>query len=239
MDYHLAQHAGTFVCDGVDFIADYYEQQKLQTEKYYKQRRLDRLQQRFRSLTENLQSRIDLKFENYIKERTGYNIDLFETLQNRVENIIKQNDIRNPKEYQDVSTMRHFYQQILAEPGKIEILNHLLAEFHKRTITVYTSKEINYFPHRFSEATSPDGKQKLTVEKSGKEENALTYIAINLKSGVSSGFYDVRGHHPNINAFWKDDYNIVVETKKEYLSFRKIRKIESQGEIINIEYIEH
>ncbi len=224
---------------GVDFIADYYEQQKLQTEKYYKQRRLDTLQQRFRSLTEGLQFRIDLEFSNYIKKTTGYDVNIFETLQNRVENIIKQNDIRNQKEYQDVSTLSRFYHQVLAEQGKIEILDHLLAEFHKRTITKYTSREINHYPNRFSEASSPDGKQKLAVEKSGKEENALTYIAIYLKNGVSSGFYDVRGHHPNITAFWKDDCNIIVETKKEYLSFRKIRKIESQGEIINIEYMEH
>jgi len=106
---YLEQHfGGSFVCDQYDPATEYYQQQKIQTEKYFKQRRLDRLQQRLASLTEGLQSRADLNFASYIKEKTGYDIDIFDVLRKRVAAIVEQNEIRSQKEFNDIGKMLRF-----------------------------------------------------------------------------------------------------------------------------------
>jgi hypothetical protein len=71
IDYLLERTAGSFICDQFDTVAEYYQQAKRQTEKYYQKGRLDRLQQKLRSMTENQRHRGDLNFGSYIKEKTG------------------------------------------------------------------------------------------------------------------------------------------------------------------------
>jgi hypothetical protein len=88
LDYLKERLGGSFVYDQYDPVTEYYQQQKVQTEKYFKQHRLDRLQQRLASLTKGLQNRTDLAFALYIKEKTGYDIDIFEVVRKRVNSII-------------------------------------------------------------------------------------------------------------------------------------------------------
>ena len=45
LDYMEERFGGSFVFDQYDPVTAYYQQQKIQTEKYFKQRRLDKLQQ--------------------------------------------------------------------------------------------------------------------------------------------------------------------------------------------------
>ncbi|RYE27927.1 MAG: hypothetical protein EOP42_18270 [Sphingobacteriaceae bacterium] len=235
LDYQLAKHTGTLVCDDIDFIANHYKQQKLQTEKYYEERQLNKLEQKLTSLTENLISQVAL-FTLYLKQTTGYEIDLVADLRTRVEEIILKNEIRSPKDYQDVCKMLSFYGQTGIEDERVTVLNKLI-NLPVVTVNQKASGKDPFVENLYLEATSPDGSKKLRVEKSGKEENALTYIVIYLSS-VSSGFYDVMGHHPDIKAYWKDNHTIVVKTKREYKGSTKTKKIESNGEITNIEYIE-
>jgi hypothetical protein len=49
--YLSQQNAGSFVMDGYDAIREYFNNQQLLVEKYFRQRRLDKLQQKLRSLT--------------------------------------------------------------------------------------------------------------------------------------------------------------------------------------------
>ena len=67
LDYLLQRLGGSIVHDQFDPVTEYYQQQKIQTEKYYKQRRLDRLQQRLASLTKQAQNGDDVNFVGYIK----------------------------------------------------------------------------------------------------------------------------------------------------------------------------
>ena len=119
--------------DQFDTIVGYYQQQKQQTEKYYQGNRLDRLQQRLYSLTEYLRRRSDLSFASYIKEKTGYYIDIYENVRRRVNTIIEQNQIKNKKELDDVGIMLNVYKQHPVYQDKIDILKVLLIDFGKRT----------------------------------------------------------------------------------------------------------
>lgn len=171
IDYLVGRHADSIIIDEFQPAADYYKQQKLQTEKYYSQLRLDKLQQQFRNFTQGLQGRADLEFGNYIKEKTGYDIDIFEDLRNRIVNIIAQKEIRNQKELNDISTMLHFYQQALVEHENADILKNLLIDYSKQTNKQKSAINNNHLSNQLSETVSPDGKRKLAV---GKSSNITT-----------------------------------------------------------------
>lgn len=115
-----------------EIVTGYYQQQKRQTEKYYQKRRLDRLQQKLYSLTKYPRWSVDLNFGSYIKEKTGYHIDIFENVQSRINTIIEQNQIKNKKELDDVGIMFRFYKQ-QADRDKVDILRALLIDFGNRT----------------------------------------------------------------------------------------------------------
>jgi len=262
IDYLLAAHGGCIVFDQEDIITDYYEQQKLQIAKYYKQRRLDRLQQRLASFTKSLISSADLNYADYIKEKTGYDIDIIADLQKRVDAIIAQNEIRSKKEFYDVGTLLHFYHKTSHEPEKFDILGKLLLDYSERTTTSYSRKRRAGYSEvirkmerdgmeevtvRFSsdpkpkhleeqEVISPDGKRKLRVTKWSNRKHASTKVEIlfTVESGVVYSTNGIR----DVKAYWKNNSSIVIETGKEFMANTQYREIRSFDDVITIEYIE-
>ena len=65
------------VVDGEDHIAGHYRKQKLQVEKYFTQRRLDRMQQKLVSLANGPDKQ---ELQNHIKEKTGNDLEMPDTL---------------------------------------------------------------------------------------------------------------------------------------------------------------
>ncbi len=238
IDYLLEQTAGSLIFDEFDPVTDYYQRAKQQTEKYYQKGRLDRLQQRLHSITENPRHTGDLRFGSYIREKTGYDIDIFESLRNRIDTIIEQKEIKNQKELRDVSTMLNVYQQTPGDQKKIDILNNLLIDFAKRTSKPKSSRKNKHLSNQLSEAYSPDHQRKLIVAKSGTDENnASTYVVIQFEH-ASGPIFGTRGINPNINAYWKDNSTIVIETKKDYIVVTQCEQVQSFQDIVKIEYIE-
>ena len=124
---------GRLLLSSASVIEVHYQQQKQQTEKYYQTGRLDRLKQNLNSLTEYPRQKNDIFFAVYIKEKTGYQIDIFESVQRRVNTVIEQNQIRNKKELSDVGIMLDVYKQHPIDLNKLNILKGLLIEFSKQT----------------------------------------------------------------------------------------------------------
>ena len=112
----------SFIYDDIDPVAEYYQEQKQQTEQNFQQRRLDRLRKRFTSLTKGLENSIDLKFSTYIKEKTGYEIDIFEDLNRRLEVILTKEKIFNQQDLNDVLKALELYKQRSIEEDKIQKL---------------------------------------------------------------------------------------------------------------------
>ena len=254
---------GSFVCDQYDFATEYYQQQKIQTEKYFKKRRLDRLQQRLASLVKGMQNRADLTFAFYIKEKTGYDIDIFEDLLKAVNAIVAQNEIRSQRELNDVVTILHFYNETVGDGKEVEKLKSLLTDYSKRTnvmspkkqgeysevisrvekdgiveVTVRSSTDPN--PKHCEEqwATSPDGKRKLRVVQWSAGKQASTYVAVHFPTS-SGAVYGLTGIYPDVKAWWKDNSTIIIETKKEYEPNTQNKQVRSFDDVITIEYIEH
>jgi hypothetical protein len=76
LDYYLEYHVGSMVFDNWDPAADHYLAEKERVEEHYQALRLDLLQQQLGSLIYRLIRRRDLQFVSYIKQQTGYDIDL-------------------------------------------------------------------------------------------------------------------------------------------------------------------
>lgn len=237
IDYQLEKVAGSFIDDGFDPVADHYLNQKQKAEMDCLDGKLDKLKQEFQNITNSLVQRGDLNFDKYIKEKTGYETNIFEDLQLRVEQIIRQKEIKDQDQYKDVLALLSISEQISTEQKKIKVLNNLLDNFvDKRSNPV--SLKISISEGKPPGIYSPDNKIWFNISESGTDKNSfLTSIAIGFKQ-ASGGIYAVKGINLPISAYWKDNDTVVVETKRDYEVINKCKKVQSFNDIVTIEYIE-
>src|SRR4051794_1258949 len=97
IDY-LAEQAKRVDYGGLDMIA-HYQQIKEQTEEQFRKRRLTRLKQWLRDMTEGPREVGDLALERYIKEKTGHDIDIFGSFRKRIDKIIERKRVNTEHEY--------------------------------------------------------------------------------------------------------------------------------------------
>ena len=104
------------------------------------------------------------------------------------------------------------------------------------TVTYWDGPKPSHYNTR--EETAPDGKHKLTLTECTQGKYSSTSVSIDF-SEIRIEFYHAVGIHPNIHAFWKDNTTIIIETNKSYTTHAKYRKVESYGDVIDIEYVEN
>jgi hypothetical protein len=106
---------------------------KMQTEEHFKKGRLSKLKQWFRELTEMPIETGDLKFNEYLKNKTKYDIDIFQSYYKRVDKIIEKGKITSDNQFYDVNIMVD--QLCKVEPvddKRIDVLNKLLRDYELR-----------------------------------------------------------------------------------------------------------
>jgi hypothetical protein len=79
--------------------------------------------------------------------------------------------------------------------------------------------------------------RNVSVHTSGKGIHSLTYVVVQLRGG-SGSIYSIRGRHPNLKAYWKDDHTIVIEVPQERKDTLRYMQVSSFGHVVNIEYLE-
>jgi hypothetical protein len=136
IDYIIEKIASeNLTSDDFEVIAGYYRRQKQQVEKHFELGRLYNLQQQLNKLTEFPTRGCDLTFNEYIKKKTGYNIDIFDNLRIRVKEIIMQNQIKNKKQFNDIVIILNVYKQQSVDQEKLDILKNLLSNYFDKKIT--------------------------------------------------------------------------------------------------------
>jgi hypothetical protein len=129
IDYHLEDTSTRIKTD--DFDSDeYYESLTKQTIEHFNKGRLTKLKQWFKDLIEMVIETRDLKFNKYLQNKTGYDINVFEDFFKRVEKITEKGKITTDNQFYDISIMvdQLCSEQIL-DNEKIHILNHLLRTY--------------------------------------------------------------------------------------------------------------
>jgi hypothetical protein len=133
IDYILQQVASEGLPkENFDMVALYYEHQRQLAEKNFQLRRLHNLQKQLQRLTEFPIRKCDISFNEYIKEKTGYDIDIFKNLEARVEQILAQNEIQNKKQFIDIITIHEVYKRNAIEEEKAGILKNLIINYATR-----------------------------------------------------------------------------------------------------------
>jgi hypothetical protein len=112
---------------------EYYKALKIDTEECFKKGRLSKLKQWFRDLTEMQIETRDLKFNKYLKDKTSYDIDIFDTYSKRIEKIIEKGKITTDNQFYDINIMLdHLCQSSPVDNQKIDLLNRLIADYETR-----------------------------------------------------------------------------------------------------------
>jgi hypothetical protein len=212
-----------------------YQKLMQQTEKYFQSNKLEKLKQTLAKVLEEPRNMVDLYFDNYIKEKTGYEIKIFQNIRESADKIFEQKRIKNWKELRDASCMIHLLRQESPDENKMAVLNNLCFDFVKRS-SRKQQVEDNYIPKELSHIHSPNKKFRLIVSEDNGEYGTTT-VSVNSKYGGAS-VYDAEGVNLNIKAYWKNDSTIIIESKRRYKFFLKRNQIQFYDDVIEIELIE-
>lgn len=224
----------------------HFQQLKEQTEEHFRKGRLTRLKQWLLDMTEEQRETGDLSFGSYIKEKTGYDIDIFDGFQKRIDKIIERKRIKTENEYRDVMSMvDNLCHQTPVDKERIDLLNKRLIDFDDKISGTKTPKmkrrsykEEKYFYKQLSESRSLDGKRLLSLVESGTDESySSTQVSITFESS-GAGVYAANGISLGIKTYWKDNNTIVIETKKGFTVLQKWEQVQSFQDIVKVEYME-
>lgn len=258
IDYLLKLNGGMIVYDGDDPMTEFYNIQTIETEKYHHEGKLDRLKARLAQQISTLQHMVDLDFEAYIKTTTGYEIDIFEDLRKRVEIVLANKEIRSDKELSDIFTMRRYYELTLKNKKEDKMLNSLINDYSTKSIKKntghshvisrvekdgiekvkmmsYTGPKLKHYKEH--EELSPDGKCTLAIRQRSAGKDDSTTVSVHFPKAHGE-IYRVNDICADINAYWKDNQTVVIETRKDYTAYPQFNQLRSFDIVINIEYVE-
>lgn len=129
IDYYLENHLTDI--KAADFDSDnYYAMLKIQAQDLFQKGKLSQLKQWFRDFTEMLIEEPDFNFNTYLREKTGYEIDLLKSFYDRIDKIVNRGKITSHNQYYEINVM--IEQLIQVQPidkDKIKVLNNLLAGY--------------------------------------------------------------------------------------------------------------
>ena len=112
---------------------EHYKWLKTQAEEHFKKGKLTRLIQWFCDITEIQIETGDLKFNKYLQDKTGYDVDIFKAYFQRIDKVMKKGKITTHNQFYEINTLVNQLCQI--EPvdnDKIETLNKLLRDYEQQ-----------------------------------------------------------------------------------------------------------
>lgn len=260
LDYLDDKFGESIVYDDFSPIAEYYQQERRQTEKYFKERRLDRLEQKFETLKQSLINRVEIEFSDYLRSTTGYEIDIFEELKNSIELILSQNEIGNQQELMDIFKMIDLLEKTGSQNNQLTKLKNILStadeisskkKSNEHTFVLSEVEKDGFIevnevsvvgtkPKHFSQESflSPNGKFELNIVKCETKDYASTEIVVHFPT-ANGAVYSITGIKNDITAFWEDNETVVINVQKGYEPIVKHHRIRSFNDTISIKYIEN
>ena len=109
----------------------YYQYLKNEVAEHFEKGRLTKLKQWFRDMTEMQVATRDLKFNKYLRDKTNYDIDIFNSYFQRIERIIEKGKISTDAQFYDAKLMVDDLSESL-DNEKIKILDTLLSTYNSQ-----------------------------------------------------------------------------------------------------------
>jgi hypothetical protein len=97
-----------------------------------------------------------------------------------------------------------------------------------------TGYEITPIPSPFKSVST---KREVRVGNSGKKENCLTFVSIELPTG-SGSIYCIKGNHPSLTAEWLDSQTIEIRIPGVREEIERVTIVKMYNETIHIRYKE-
>ena len=111
----------------------HFELLKVEVAELHNKGKLSTLKRYFRDLTEMIVETRDFKFNEYILKNTGYQIDIFEAFNKRIEKIITKGKITTNNQYYDLMNLvNQLCEMENIDEDRITALNKLLADFETK-----------------------------------------------------------------------------------------------------------
>jgi hypothetical protein len=112
---------------------DNYRLLKLQCENHFQKRRLTMLKRWFSNMMEPFVENSDLQFSNYLRSKTGYDIDILAAFRLRVDKIVAKGKITTDNQFYEINTMvNDLWQSQPVAKQRIDTLNKLLIDYQER-----------------------------------------------------------------------------------------------------------
>ena len=241
IDYNTMQDTGRMVLDGVDNALYWAKVENNRALKYFVFGSMEKLQKAWIQTSQKPFYNVDLNFERYIKQKTGYDVDLFSDARKKVKEILKRNKINNSEEARIAYVMERLFRQFPEEKENADHLDSLVSEHRKQEWENYTSKQkqgsgepaFKYTPP--VTVSSPNEKFSVNISKS--ENNRTASVFLNITGGGGTTIYSAAGLEISVNAHWKDSHTLVIETKHVAEEDTKHYEVRSFNDVIKIEYL--
>ncbi len=144
------------------------------------------------------------------------------------------------KEDENLPKNKKFFKPFDEESEETKLVERvekdgMITEKYVSIVTDWNGSKPKHYKEQ--EEIAPDGKHKLSITECTSGKLSSTTVSISFTDTVIQVYY-ADGIHPTINAFWKDNGTVVIETEKSYTTHVKYRKVETYGDVIHIEYVE-
>ena len=127
LDYYIANLAIN------NIIKDEYIRLKIQTEEHYLKGKLSILKKWFKDLTSDIIDDRDFGFNEYLKQTTNYEIDIFESYFKRIEKIIEKDQIKTDSQFYELKNyVDYLIQNNNSDKVLIQRINELLLRFESK-----------------------------------------------------------------------------------------------------------
>ena len=239
IDHTIQKEASQLKPEQVAYSMNFHRLWKEQIDLQYQSKDLKKLRKSLDTVTFSYKATGDIDFLKYIKEKTGFDFDLFGNIQERIDKIIARGWIANGKETLDIATIIQLYRKTGVGQENAHVLHNLRMTFtaskrKKKKVEGEVLPDINYL----CEINSPDNKRYVTMYESHYAAYPSTMVNISFENGVTSSMYAAKAVNLGIKIRWKDNNTIVIELHKDCEVLIKDTLTQHLGDIIKVEYPE-
>ncbi len=263
LDYMIKYHSSAVVCDDEDPVLECYQREKIQAEKNYQEKNSSKLKYQLDRWLKMLERKMELDYPTFIKEQTGFTINLYENLTTLIETFNNKKELNSQQEQEDCIKLIRYYEKTNTDSAAKEKLEKLYRDYFEKNFPPHTYENNDehstiVFRERIDDNTevityttmvggpklkdfkswavaSPDHHKQLIVQQETYAKTTTTSVHIYTK-GNRIPIYSTEGIH-NIDVSWKDNSIILLQTKTEYNPTLAVKKVSYPTETIYIEYL--